>query len=88
MRDFLDSVLDRIDGDSLTDDEFSGINPMPPEAVYSVETYLVLKKILQSRESVSGQLKRLMGVYEGEGVDLTGPARDPRSQILIGGALG
>ena len=86
MRTFLDDILAFIGSESLTDEEYAAISPMPAQA-YSVEVYTALKGTLQGREGVSGQLKRLESYFTSKGVSLTGPARDAASQIFFGAAL-
>jgi hypothetical protein len=86
MRVFLNNILSFIGSESLTDDEFSSVGVSVQE--YSKEVYEALKTILQNREGVSGQLKKLQSYFVAKGVDLSStPARAPASQILIGGPL-
>lgn len=86
MRVFLNNILSFIGSESLTDVEFSTIESTAEE--YSKQVYEELKAILQARESVSGQLKKLKAYFMAKDVDLTTtPARDQKSQILIGGPL-
>jgi len=87
MRNFLDSILSEIDSESLTDNEFDSMDPVPTVQAYNTEIYNVLKAILQSREGVSGQLKRLQSLFIAKGVDLTAPARDASSQIFFGSPI-
>lgn len=86
MRDFLDEILAFIGSESLTDIEFESIDPMPPHA-YVLETYQALKTVLETREGVSGQLKRLKAYFIGKGVDVDERARTPSSQIFVGSPL-
>lgn len=90
MRDFLDAILEFIESESLTDEEFDGIElPEPP--AYTTATYLALKDVINNREGVSGQAKRLKLYFIAKGVDLEDagakPSIPPQSNILIGGAL-
>lgn len=86
MRIFLNNILSFIGSESLTDVEFNSIG-VSVEA-YTKETYEALKSVLQNREGVSGQLKKLQSYFVAKGVDLSNtPARVPASQILIGGPL-
>lgn len=86
MRSFLNGILSFIGSESLTDAEFQTINLS--EQAYNAATYEALKLIVQGREGVTGQLKKLKNYFSAKGVDLTGvPARTPSSQILIGGPL-
>jgi hypothetical protein len=87
MRDFLDSILSEIDSESLTDNEFDSIDPLPTVEAYDTTIYNVLKTVLQSREGVSGQLKRLQSFFIAKGVDLTAPAREASSQIFFGSPI-
>lgn len=86
LREFLDAILAFIGSESLTDEEYAAL----PEGLtqdYSKEVYEALKTTLQTREGVSGQLKRLKAYFISKGVDLNAPARDAASQIFIGAAL-
>jgi hypothetical protein len=86
MRVFLNGILSFIGSESLTDVEFNSLTVTVQE--YSKEVYEALKGVLQNREGVSGQLKKLQSYFVAKGVDLsTTPARTPASQIYIGGAL-
>lgn len=86
MRLFLNNILSFIGSESLTDSEFNSIG-VSVEA-YNRENYEALKSVLQGREGVSGQLKKLKNYFDAKGVDLSNtPARLPASQILIGGAI-
>ncbi len=86
MRLFLNNILSFIGSESLTDAEFNSIGVSVQE--YNRENYEALKSVLQTREGVSGQLKKLHNYFQAKGVDLTNaPARIPASQILIGGAI-
>lgn len=70
----------------MTDLEFDTVESTIED--YTKDVYEELKAILQSREGVSGQLKKLKAYFSAKGVDLsTTPSRDPKSQILIGGGL-
>lgn len=86
MRDFLDAILAFIESESLTDEEFDTITLDEPE--YTKEVYEALKAVLLSRESVSGQGKRLKLYFVAKGVNVDDS--DPRpaaSQIFIGSEL-
>jgi hypothetical protein len=87
MRDFLNAILTFIGSESLTDPEFDSIETETPN--YSKVTYLALKSIVDARESVSGQGKRLKLYFIARGVDVseTGSVPPARSNILIGVAL-
>lgn len=86
MRVFLNNILSFIGSESLTDAEFNSVGVNVQE--YNRETYEALKAVLQGREGVSGQLKKLQSYFTAKGVDLSNtPARMPASQILIGGPL-
>jgi len=85
MRDFLDGILSFIGSESLTDEEFESIEGS--FVVYSKATYDVLKGILEAREGVSGQAKKLKLMFIAKGVDVNDPGpqiHKPRSNILIG----
>lgn len=88
MREFLNNILNFIGSESLTDDEFNSIETDVPN--YSKVTYLALKSVVDARESISGQGKRLKLYFIARGVDVSDannavPA--PKSNILIGVAL-
>ena len=88
MRDFLNGILNFIGSESLTDDEFATVETEIPN--YSKVTYLALKSIVDSRESVSGQGKRLKLYFIARGVDVSdanNPVPPAKSNILIGVAL-
>lgn len=87
MRAFLNAILSFIGSESLTDDEFDSLTEGLEEG-YTKEVYDWLKVVLQSREGVSGQLKKLKAYFIAKGVDLTGTAsRAANSQIFIGSGL-
>lgn len=86
MRDFFDAILTFIDSESLTDGEFNSL-PSGLTEEYNVANYNALKDILQERESVSGQLKKLNAYFVSKGVDTLAPAYTPNSQIFIGSPL-
>jgi hypothetical protein len=87
MREFLDSILEFIESESLTDEEFATVDDSLP-ADYTKEVYQALRTILEARENVSGQVKRLTEFFQAKGVDLSDPTTPtPASNILIGGAL-
>lgn len=87
MRTFLNGILSFIGSESLTDAEYAALPEGLVEA-YDRANYEALKTVVQNREAVSGQLKRLSEFFKAKGVDLTGvPSRDAKSHIFIGGAL-
>lgn len=84
MRDFLDAIFDFIGSESLTDEEFDSLSVTVEE--YTKEVYEALKGILEAREGVSGQGKRLKLYFVAKGVDLIGvPSITPNSNIFLGG---
>lgn len=85
MRDFLNGILLFIESESLTDEEFDSITLTDQE--YNLATYDALKAIIQDREGVSGQLKKLNAYFVSKGVNLTPTVVVATSQILIGGVL-
>jgi len=86
VRLFLNNILSFIGSESLTDAEFNSIGVS--QEGYTRENYEALKSVLQNREGVSGQLKKLQNYFSAKGVDLTNqPTRIPASEILIGGPL-
>lgn len=86
MRVFLNAILAFIGSESLTDDEYETLSSLTEEE-YTVETYTGLKGVLETRESVSGQLKRLKAYFISKGVAIDTPARDATSQIFLGSPL-
>jgi len=88
MREFLNNILNFIGSESLTDEEFDSIETDVPN--YSKVTYLALKGVVDARESVSGQGKRLKLYFIARGVDVSdanNPVPPAKSNILIGVAL-
>lgn len=87
MRDFLDAILSAIGSESLTDEEFDGLD-LENEA-YDRETYEALHALLIARESITDQTIRLQFFFLARGVDLSesGDAKPPVSEVLIGDAL-
>ncbi len=87
MRDFLDAILEFIGSESLTDEEFDAIELEDEE--YTTEVYEALKLVLEGRENVSGQAKRLKLYFVAKGVSLDGTTANPlpSSNIFIGGSL-
>lgn len=87
MRSFLDAILAFINAESLTDEEFEGIDL--DEQAYNKETYLALRAVLEGRELVSDQVKRLKLYFIAKGVDVssTPTIPTPKSNIFIGDAL-
>jgi hypothetical protein len=88
LREFLDEILDFIGSESLTDEEFEAL----PEEVaeeYTSVTYLTLREVLENRESVSGQPKKLKLYFIAKGVDLStaNTVKTPKSNIFIGSKL-
>ena len=88
LREFLDDILDFIGSESLTDEEFETVDSELPEE-YAKDTYLSLKTVLESREGISGQAKKLKLYFIAKGVDLSdaGAAKTPKSNIFIGSKL-
>lgn len=86
LREFLDSVFDEIDSESLTDDEFATVTETVTEELNQA-SYDALKAVLQSREAVSGQLKKLNAYYVSQGVDVSGATYAANSQIFVGSEL-
>jgi len=85
MRDFLNAILAFIGSESLTDEEFDAIEGT--FVVYSKATYDCLKAIIEAREAVSGQSKKLKLYFIARGVDVSDGStttHKPRSNILIG----
>lgn len=91
MRDFLNSILDFIESESLTDEEFETIEAIDPALTedYTKEVYLALREVLEARENVSNQVKRLKLYFIAKGVDVssTPSVPTPKSNIYIGEPL-
>jgi hypothetical protein len=87
MRDFLDTILEFIGSESLTDEEFETVTLEDEE--YTKEVYLALRTILEARETVSGEVKRLKLYFIARNVDISDAPSvpTPNSNILIGKAL-
>lgn len=87
MRDFLDAILAFINSESLTDEEFETVTL--EEQTYTKETYEQLRTILEAREGVSGQTKKLKLYFIAKGVDLSGASspKTPNSNIFIGSKI-
>jgi hypothetical protein len=87
LRTFLNAILSFIGSESLTDEEFDAL-PDGLTEEYTKAVYDALKAVIQTRDGVSGQLKKLQNFFTAKGVDLSGRAiRDPDSEIFIGAAL-
>lgn len=84
MRDFLDAILDFIGAESLTDDEFAGIDIALP--IYDQATYDALAAVLEAREVVSTMQERLVNYFTAKGVSVTA-ADVGKSHIYIGSVL-
>ncbi len=89
MRDFLDAILEFIDSESMTDEEFDVIDALELTQAYSKEVYLALRTMLEARELVSDQVKRLKLYFIARGVDVSATPTIPtaRSNIFIGASL-
>ncbi len=90
MREFLDSILDFIGSESLSDDEFDALTISDPEGQYTLEVYEALRAVIEARENVSDQVERLQHEFAAKGTDVTASDSDvptPQSNILIGEAL-
>lgn len=91
MRDFLDAILSFINAESLTDEEFNSdaISELPEPPAYTKEVYLALREVLEARENVSDQVKRLKLYFIAKGVDIssTPTVPTPKSNIYIGDGL-
>jgi len=88
MRDFLDAILAFINAESLTDEEFEGID-LEGSPAYTKETYTALRTVLEARETVSDQVKRLKLYFIAKGVDVSTTPTIPtaKSNIYIGDGL-
>ncbi len=87
MRDFLDSILDFIGTDSLTDEEYDldAIQAIETQT-YDVASYNGLASLLDFRESISTTRDKLKAYYAAKGVSVTQP-EVAKSNIYIGSAL-
>lgn len=88
MRAFLDAILAVINSESLTDEEFETIE-LEGSGAYTKETYLALRTILEARDNVTGQVKKLKLYFLSRGVDLSDSSTIPtaKSNIYIGDSL-
>lgn len=89
MRDFLDAILTVIGSESLTDDEYQVIADLEMPVGYSKDVYLALRSMLEARENVSDQVKKLKLYFIVRGTDIAATPKipSPRSNIFIGGSL-
>lgn len=87
MRAFLNSILAAILAESITDEEYAGMNVLPVTAnVYDQASYNVIAQLLEDRESVSSFQDRLIAYFKTKGFDAS-PNSTAKSQIFIGAAL-
>jgi hypothetical protein len=88
MREFLDAILAVIGSESLTDEEFDGVE-LEGSPAYSKATYLAVRTVLEGRENVSGQVQRLKLYFIARGVDVSDTPKIPTAQsnIFLGGGL-
>ena len=87
MRAFLDAILQFINAETLTDIEYDTIDLSTQN--YSIATYNALKTVLESREMVSDQLRRLAAYFKAKGTSVSSSEKihTPVSNIFIGKAL-
>jgi hypothetical protein len=87
MREFLDEILEFIGSETLTDEEFDDIDLSVEE--YSFEVYVALRTVLEGRENVSTQVRKLKAYFQARDVDLESDSVIPtaNSNILIGGGV-
>ncbi len=88
MRDFLDAILEFINAESLTDSEYDGVE-LEGSPAYTKETYLALRTVLEAREGVSDEVKRLKLYFIAKGIDVSTATAvpTPNSNIFIGSGL-
>jgi len=90
LREFLDEILDFIGSETLSDMEFDdlgGDDSTLPET-YTLDVYTALKGVVEDREGVSGQGRKLKAYFQARGLDIDpGLVPTPNSNILIGKAL-
>lgn len=87
LRDFYNSVLEFINTESLTDEEFA-LSPPDLDPDYSKETFEFLKSTLISRESVSNTIRKLYYVFFAAGaIEKKDAPKNPVSNIFIGSPL-
>ncbi len=84
MKDALDSILEFIGTESLTDEEFESIEDLDMND--QVAVYTALLSVLESRELVSGMTTRLQYYFLARGVQVTTPDV-ARSNIFVGSPL-
>lgn len=85
MREWLNAILGFIGSTSLTDLEYSTINPLPLEVnVYNQAAYDQLSKVLASRENMSTMQDRLAGFFRAKGLTTLTVADTAKSQVLVG----
>ena len=86
MREFLDAILEFIEAESLTDEEYASTQPLADEE-YTLEVYEALHDVLSERESISDTLDRLKAYFQAKGVTISSEAHPAVSNILIGAVL-
>lgn len=89
MRDFLDSILEFLSFESLTDLEWESDEVQviaEDDEEYTKEIFEALKAVLESREEVSDQIARLSYYFKSKGTEVDGSI-EPKSQIYIGSVL-
>lgn len=87
MRNFLDNILIFLSLPSLTDDEFSALNPVPVTQDYTSVSYTALDNVLKDREDTLLTRERLKDYFTAKGVELVDPTYVAASNILVGVAL-
>lgn len=87
MRDWMNAIFAFIGTTSLTDVEYNSINFLNiTSQVYNQAAYDELSKVLTSREAVSTMQKRLLGVFQAKGAEITA-IETAKTNIYLGDAL-
>jgi hypothetical protein len=85
MRAYLDSILELIGEESLTDEEFESISI--DNADDQMAVYEALLSVLESRGSSEVSVFRLQCFFIAQGVNVVGSTPGPVSNIFLGSSL-
>lgn len=87
LRDFANEVFDFINTESLTSAEEQMLDMALPSD-YTRETFINLKEILETRESISDTVKKMKFLFLSQGANVyTVKDYKPKSNIFIGSPL-
>lgn len=87
LRDFANDAFDFINTETLTDSEAEMLNELLP-ATYTREVFLNFKEILETRDNVSTNVKKLKHLFLSQGANVESEKTyKPKSNIFIGARL-